>query len=319
MYQFLRAEDMKNSFNFFQNKDCEFFPCHRVENEDSFNCLFCYCPLYFDEHCIGDPKYVVNGNGQRIRDCSDCEKVHDPAFYQCMMDRLKRQDEVVLIDVGELRKEIQDRLSQLAHWEDMDDACRLRQKEEAEQVLERVWKKQYQIQVLIQPFDPGCLKRDFIELGRIRIKSNIFAKIDRKQICSGYIYTFHAPELNIEDAKTVLEQYYLEAFQVACMDIVRVWIQGYLERKNSLYKKKYCSPSFGPGYWGIDGNESYKLLDSMESEKVGVTWNGNSMLPKMSVTGIYLVSDEDIWEACPDCQDCIGSKEGCDFCLRWKK
>lgn len=80
---------MKNSFNFFQNKDCEFFPCHRVEDEDSFNCLFCYCPLYFDEHCIGDPKYVVNGNGQRIRDCSDCEKVHDPAFYQCMMDSLR--------------------------------------------------------------------------------------------------------------------------------------------------------------------------------------------------------------------------------------
>ena len=33
----------------------------------------------------------------------------------------------------------------------------------------------------------------------------------------------------------------------------------------------------------------------------------------------FLKGDADMIVLCPDCQDCIGSKEGCDFCLRWKK
>lgn len=37
---------MINSYRFFQNKECEYFPCHKTENEEEFNCLFCYCPLY---------------------------------------------------------------------------------------------------------------------------------------------------------------------------------------------------------------------------------------------------------------------------------
>ena len=47
---------MTNSYRFFQNKECEYFPCHKAENEEEFNCLFCYCPLYRENKCIGNPK-----------------------------------------------------------------------------------------------------------------------------------------------------------------------------------------------------------------------------------------------------------------------
>ena len=30
---------------FFQNRPCEYFPCHKGIPEEAFNCLFCYCPL----------------------------------------------------------------------------------------------------------------------------------------------------------------------------------------------------------------------------------------------------------------------------------
>ena len=29
----------KNSSRFFQNRDCEYFPCHEIENTEAFNCL----------------------------------------------------------------------------------------------------------------------------------------------------------------------------------------------------------------------------------------------------------------------------------------
>mgnify|MGYP000051950745 CR=1 FL=1 len=33
-------------YQFFCNRECEYFPCHKNADPDNFNCLFCYCPLY---------------------------------------------------------------------------------------------------------------------------------------------------------------------------------------------------------------------------------------------------------------------------------
>ena len=33
-------------YRFFQHSACEFFPCHKTDRPEDFNCLFCYCPLY---------------------------------------------------------------------------------------------------------------------------------------------------------------------------------------------------------------------------------------------------------------------------------
>ena len=35
---------MENSYKYFKNKDCKYFPCHKGLS-DEFNCLFCYCPM----------------------------------------------------------------------------------------------------------------------------------------------------------------------------------------------------------------------------------------------------------------------------------
>ncbi|MDO4564143.1 MAG: GNAT family N-acetyltransferase [Clostridia bacterium] len=57
---------------FYQNLQCEFFPCHPTEDAERFSCQFCYCPLYAREDCGGC--YVVLENG--IKDCSRCLKPH---------------------------------------------------------------------------------------------------------------------------------------------------------------------------------------------------------------------------------------------------
>ncbi len=75
---------MKNSYKFFANKECFYFPCHKVENEDEFNCLFCYCPLYLKEKCIGNPKTTITG----IKDCSNCLVPHTPSKYDAILNNL---------------------------------------------------------------------------------------------------------------------------------------------------------------------------------------------------------------------------------------
>lgn len=65
----------KNSASFFQNSECEYFPCHQGANEDTFNCLFCYCPLYaLGKDCGGNFSYTSKG----IKDCTNCLVPHGP-------------------------------------------------------------------------------------------------------------------------------------------------------------------------------------------------------------------------------------------------
>lgn len=76
----------KNSENykFFQHRECEFFPCHKTEDEENFNCLFCYCPLYaLGENCGGNFTYTAGG----IKDCSNCLVPHKRAGYDYIMKK----------------------------------------------------------------------------------------------------------------------------------------------------------------------------------------------------------------------------------------
>ena len=80
------------NFKFFQHKTCEFFPCHDVKNEDTFNCLFCYCPLYaLGDGCGGNFKYTEKG----VKDCSGCGLPHSPGGYDYIMDKFSEIIELV--------------------------------------------------------------------------------------------------------------------------------------------------------------------------------------------------------------------------------
>lgn len=41
----------ENSYRFFFNRECQYYPCH--EGIEEMNCLFCYCPLYERRHWSG--------------------------------------------------------------------------------------------------------------------------------------------------------------------------------------------------------------------------------------------------------------------------
>lgn len=74
------------NYNFFQNSECEYFPCHKVENTDDFNCLFCYCPLYLlGKECGGNYTYLENG----MKSCENCLLPHKKKNYDVIIDRLK--------------------------------------------------------------------------------------------------------------------------------------------------------------------------------------------------------------------------------------
>ena len=89
-----KTEKETNNYKFFKHEKCEYFPCHKLENTEKFNCLFCYCPLYaLGKKCGGNYRYTENG----IKDCSACLIPHSPGGYDHIMKRF--------LDIAELAKD----------------------------------------------------------------------------------------------------------------------------------------------------------------------------------------------------------------------
>ncbi len=66
------------NYDFFQNKSCEYFPCHPNADPENFSCLFCYCPLYaLGENCGGNFTYTESG----FKDCTSCLRPHKRENY----------------------------------------------------------------------------------------------------------------------------------------------------------------------------------------------------------------------------------------------
>lgn len=78
---------MENSYRFFENKDCKYYPCHN--GMERMNCLFCYCPLYLLEKCPGTPEYMER-DGKWIKVCTNCHFPHKPENYEIVIHILKR-------------------------------------------------------------------------------------------------------------------------------------------------------------------------------------------------------------------------------------
>ena len=72
-------------YDFFQNRECEYFPCHQNADPETFSCIFCYCPLYaLGEHCGGNFIYTENG----IKDCSECLRPHKRECYDAITKKV---------------------------------------------------------------------------------------------------------------------------------------------------------------------------------------------------------------------------------------
>lgn len=78
--------------DFFQNRECAYFPCHAGADPETFSCMFCYCPLYaLREQCGGNFSYTPQG----IKDCSRCLRPHRRENYAAICEKLGQVMEMV--------------------------------------------------------------------------------------------------------------------------------------------------------------------------------------------------------------------------------
>ena len=83
------------SYKFFNNNKCEYFPCHKTNDPENFNCLFCYCPLYaLKDKCGGNFRYTEKG----IKDCTNCTLPHKRDNYDYIIGKFQDIVEITKLD-----------------------------------------------------------------------------------------------------------------------------------------------------------------------------------------------------------------------------
>ena len=87
-----RPDCKKKNYAFFSHTECEYFPCHKTDDPENFNCLFCYCPLYaLGDRCGGNFRYSSKG----IKDCTLCTVPHERENYEYIKGRFKEILEMI--------------------------------------------------------------------------------------------------------------------------------------------------------------------------------------------------------------------------------
>lgn len=77
--------EKERHYDFFQNRECEYFPCHKGVDPEKFSCLFCYCPLYaLGDKCGGNFVYTESG----IKNCTYCTIPHRRENYDRIMSKM---------------------------------------------------------------------------------------------------------------------------------------------------------------------------------------------------------------------------------------
>ena len=82
------------NYKYFQNTQCEYFPCHKNVSINNFSCMFCYCPLYAYKQCGG--AYTILQNGWK--DCSRCTIPHNKNMYDYVVNKLVELNNTKLIE-----------------------------------------------------------------------------------------------------------------------------------------------------------------------------------------------------------------------------
>lgn len=71
---------------YFENRQCKYYPCH--SGTDNINCMFCYCPMYHLDNCLGNPTYKEK-EGKMIKVCTNCTFPHNKDNYEKIMAHLR--------------------------------------------------------------------------------------------------------------------------------------------------------------------------------------------------------------------------------------
>lgn len=157
--------------------------------------------------------------------------------------------------------------------------------------------------ILISSYDGSCVDGGNITLDGVSFYCKALERIPKEELVRIYIYLVTVGDLTVQE-KNLVKQIYYDMWQTAYVDVARDYVKEYVEglKENEGLA---VSESFGPGFYGISGNEVSKFFQVLDGSKLGIHLNQlGFMVPQKSYAGFTVVTTRKKNLPTKDCANC---------------
>jgi predicted sugar kinase len=177
------------------------------------------------------------------------------------------------------------------------------------------------IRALISSYGPEVYYDSKIIIDGAEFKCQAFEQILKENVLKVYPYIITAGEIIYSDEDNILTQLYSYIWGSSYTDVGRDLLEAYLkldaenEYPKTMRETVFLSKSFGPGFYGMETDQTKELGKVLEIKKLNIEIKESGiMIPLKTCAGIYILLNSQECMPHPDCSTCIGSPKGCAFC-----
>ena len=182
------------------------------------------------------------------------------------------------------------------------------------------------IKVAVSFFSNFEVYEDTLRIERVSFKCNPFSLLCQKNVSGVYLYVITAGDYYLED-RGILDQLYVDIWRTAYLDagrnaLKKILFKGYSSKtsdKANIPKEAFeavaITDSFGPGFYGMNPNDTIKISQLVDSAGIGVECNDSGILsPIKTCAGIYLMIEPGTPFIGEECKTCLGNRMNCNMC-----
>ncbi len=176
-------------------------------------------------------------------------------------------------------------------------------------------------QAIISSFHDAEIENNTVLLEGINFECNVFQLLNPKHVRAVYAFIITAGNLQQHEDAPILDQFYADIWGTSYVDAGLAVLKQLVEKDFS--ESPACNANydftvldyFGPGFYGMDINQSGRFFELLDGARIGVKVTDDSIMhPIKSCTGFFVAVDDRTVLPYSDCRNCKAEYKNCHCC-----
>ena len=171
------------------------------------------------------------------------------------------------------------------------------------------------LRAVVSDFLPDSLNGTEMQIGETVFSCSAFEQLKPDSVKRCYIYILTVGDIEI-DSDRITDLLYVDIWATAFIDAGRELLKQQVEKiAMEADGNTHVSPSFGPGFYGMELEQITNFFRLLDGDSIGVVLRENRIIiPLKTCTGMFLSLDAGSDMPPVTCAGCLGNAGGCRFC-----
>lgn len=177
------------------------------------------------------------------------------------------------------------------------------------------------IRAVVSSYDAEVYRDHKVSIDGTEFTCTAFSRINDEMVKKIYAYLLTVGECTYTETDDIMNQLFSDIWGTAYTEAARDLLQAYIvndiekEYPDRLKDSLFLSETFGPGFYGMDVEQSKDLFRVLNAQSIGIQVRDSGIiLPLKSCSGLFFVVTDPNVLPKPDCRECLGNVISCSFC-----